>query len=73
MRRPKGRTPSVPWLVRLGLEGVKAVQSYRAGLHFMLQGGITQALQASTRIADLTATGEGAGAYHPKELDHMVN
>jgi hypothetical protein len=32
---------------------------YSAGLHFVLQGGITQALQMSSSIADLTATGEG--------------
>ena len=38
---------------------------YRAGLHFVLQAGITQALRTSTRIADLTATGEGVRRISP--------
>jgi len=32
---------------------------YRAGLHYVLQAGIAQALQASTSIANRTVTGEG--------------
>ena len=39
---------------------------YCAGLHFMLQAGITQALQTSTRIAGLTATGDGVRRISPK-------
>ena len=38
---------------------------FRAGLHFVLQAGITQALQTSTRIADLAATGEGVRRISP--------
>lgn len=33
---------------------------YTAGLHFVLQGGTTQALQTSTNLAGLAAKGEGA-------------
>jgi hypothetical protein len=39
---------------------------YRVGLHFVLQAGLTQALRTSTRIADLTATGEGVRRTPPK-------
>ena len=39
---------------------------YRAGLHFVLQGGITQALQTSTRIAAPTATGQGVRGISPR-------
>jgi hypothetical protein len=41
---------------------------YRAGLHFVLQGGFTQVLQTSTRIAGLTATGEGVRRISPKRI-----
>ncbi len=41
---------------------------YRAGLHFVLQGGFTQALQTSARIAGLTATGEGVRRISPKRI-----
>jgi hypothetical protein len=39
---------------------------YRAGLHFVLQGGITQALQTSTRIAGLIS--EGVRRISPKRI-----
>jgi hypothetical protein len=51
----------VRWL-RKGLFGPR----YRAGLHFVFQGGITSALRTSTRISDLTATGEGVRRISPK-------
>ena len=41
---------------------------YRAGLQFVLQGGFTQVLQTSTRIAGLTATGEGVRRISPKRI-----
>jgi hypothetical protein len=41
---------------------------YRAGLHFVLQGGITQALQTSARSAGLTATGERVRRVSPKGI-----
>jgi hypothetical protein len=39
---------------------------YRAGLHFVLQAGITQALKTSTRSAGPAATGEGLRRRTPK-------
>jgi len=38
---------------------------YRAGLHFVLHSGITQALQTSTEVAGLTATREGIRRISP--------
>jgi len=48
----------VRWLRKNSLE-----PRYHAGLQFVLQGGITQALQTSTRIAYLTATVEWDQAH----------
>jgi hypothetical protein len=39
---------------------------YRAGMHYVLQAGITQAMQTSTKVPDLTATGEGVRRKAPK-------
>ena len=55
-----GTRANIPTLLQVRwLHKNSAGPRYRAGLHFVLQGGLTQALQTSTKIADLTATGEG--------------
>jgi hypothetical protein len=41
---------------------------YRSGLHFVLQASIAAALRARTKIADLTATGEGVRRRSPKRM-----
>jgi hypothetical protein len=51
----------VRWLRRNSV-GVR----YCAGLQFVLRGGITQSLQTSARIAELTATGQGIRRISPK-------
>ena len=62
-----GTRASIPTLLQVRwLRKNSFGPSYRTGLHFVLQGGITQALQTSTRITDLAATGEGVRRISPK-------
>jgi hypothetical protein len=39
---------------------------YRAGLHYVLEAGMIQALQASTEVAGPTPTGKGVSRKSPK-------
>ncbi|MGO8788972.1 MAG: PilZ domain-containing protein [Terriglobia bacterium] len=56
-----GTRASIPTLLQVRWQRKNSSGSrYLVGLHFVLQGGITEALQTSTRTAGLMATGEGA-------------
>ena len=64
-----GTRASVPTLLQVRwLRKNSFGPRYRAGLQFVLQGGFTQVLQTSTRIAGLTATGEGVRRISPKRI-----
>jgi hypothetical protein len=64
-----GTRASIPTLLQVRwLRKNSFGPGYHAGLRFVLQGSITQALQTSARIADFTATGQVSGAYDSKEI-----
>lgn len=62
-----GTRASIPTLLQVRwLKKNSVGPRYRAGLHFVLHGGMAHALQSSTTIAGLTATGEGVRRTPPK-------
>jgi hypothetical protein len=62
-----GTLASIPTLLQVRWLGKNSFgPRYRAGLHFVLQSGITQVLQTSTKAAALAPTGKGAKRKSPK-------
>lgn len=62
-----GTQASIPTLLQVKwLSKNSRGPSYRAGLHYVLQAGMIQALQASTQAADPMPAGEGVRPKSPK-------